>query len=144
VRSSILVLLLAVFCAIPVVRAEEDEAQKELDEKERLEAEEEERKEQEKTGLAFQPITLKGTMVLNPIQDGETRNTAVGTFATLKGTFQLKFDERQVRREMMAQNGKVVTFTGKLRNGGKYFVVMRVEVPPKNAAPPARISPGGL
>jgi len=132
--------------ALPALAEDEKDAAKELEEKERVEAQEEERKEQAKTSLAYEAVTLKGTLSLNPVIEGETSNTAVGTFNTLKGEFQLKFEDMQLRKELLVkQNGKVVTFTGKLRNQNKYFVVIRMEAAaPQNKKPPQRASPGGL
>lgn len=131
--------------SLPALAEDEKDAAKELEEKERIEAQEEEKKEQAKTSLAYEAVTLKGTLALNPIIEGETSNTAVGTFNTLKGEFQLKFEDMQLRKELLAkQNGKVVTFTGKLRNQNKYFVVIRLEAATQNKKPPQRASPGGL
>jgi hypothetical protein len=131
-------------CVVAPVFAADDEAKKELEEKERLEALEEEKAEEKRTGVAFEPITLKGLISLNPVLPEETSNTVVGTFTTLKGEFQLKFESPLLRKELMAQNGKQVTLTGKVRNQAKYFVVMRVEVAPKKVKPVSRTSPGGL
>lgn len=131
--------------SVPAFAAEDEkDPAKELEEKERLEALEEEKKEQQKTSLAYEAVTLKGTLALNPIAEGETSNTPVGTFNTLRGSFQLKFEDMQLRKELLAQNGKVLTFTGKLRNQNKYFVVIRLEAATKNGKPPQRASPGGL
>jgi hypothetical protein len=113
--------------------------------KEREDAAAEEQDEATKSGLAFRPVTLKGRLTLNPVQDGETAETVVGIFATAEGSFQVKFDPQvaELRKTLLARNGKELALIGKLRNQRKYFVVTGVVaagVPPA----PALVSPGGL
>ena len=115
------------------------------EEKERKEAAAEESNEATKSGLAFRPVTLKGRLTLNPIQDGETAESVVGAFATAEGVFQVKFDRQaaELRKSLLVKNGKEVTLIGKIRNQRKYFVVTG-EIAGGTPPAPALVSPGGL
>ena len=109
-------------------------------------AAEEDEKEVATSGLAFKPVVLEGRLSLNPIQEGETPDTPVGTFSTKRGTFQVKFapESQTLRRTLMSKNNKQVRLSGKLRNERKYFVVMS-DMTQNSVPPPVPIvTPGGL
>ena len=143
IRTTLVACLSSALLLVPLRLAAEEKDSDE--EKERKEAAAEEQKEAEKSGLAFRPVTLKGRLALNPIQDGETAETVVGAFATKEGVFQVKFDREaaELRKSLLARNGKEMTLIGKLRNQRKYFVVTG-EIAGGSPPAPALVSPGGL
>jgi hypothetical protein len=142
-RHIALLLLPCAFLLLNGVVCGADKKKETEEEKEAKRAAEEEAEELATSGLEFKGVSLAGTVQLNEIKDGDTANTVAGSFITAKGTFLLKFNTMELRKAMMARNNKEVLLVGKIRNDGKYFVVM--SVPEGNAPPPVRVFvPGHL
>ena len=144
IRSMLVACLSCGLLLVPL-RLAAGEKESEDARKEREDAAAEEQDEATKSGLAFRPVNLKGRLTLNPVQDGETAESVVGTFATAEGVFQLKFapEAAELRKTLLTRNGKEVTLIGKIRNQRKYFVVTG-EIAGGTPPAPALVSPGGL
>jgi hypothetical protein len=144
IRTTVIACVACALLLVPLRLAAEEKESEEA-RKEREDAAAEEQDEATKSGLAFRPVTLKGRLTLNPVQDGETAESVVGAFATAAGVFQVKFDREAagLRKTLLAKNGKEMTLIGKIRNQRKYFVVTG-EIAGGGPVGPAVVSPGGL
>lgn len=118
---------LAFVFSVSAAGAAEKKPKETEEEKEAKRAAEEDALERATTGMAFKGVTLKGTLALNAIVEGDTTNTVAGTFTTRQGTFLLKCETLLLRKAMLPHNGKEVMLIGKIRNDGKYFVATSIE-----------------
>lgn len=87
-------------------------------------------------------VTEEGKVYFPPEIDEQTLPWDVGRFATKDRVYQLLLDQPDIYKQLKAYNTKSVKLSGRIRGGGKYFIVTAFYVPLKvPSTPPKR---GGM
>lgn len=84
---------------------------------------------------------LRGTFVMNA-EDSKDNPRMIGTFTVGTTEYRVEVSREALRSELQPLDRKVVSLAGKIRDGGKTFIVQTVE---RGGPPPAAFSnPRGL
>ena len=136
-RFTIVVLALSI--AFGVAASEKKSAKPDAEAKQRAaEAELEEATINSESALKT-PV-LRGTFALS--DEDKNNPKLIGTFTVGANEYRVEISREALRSELEALNGKVASLSGKLRDGGKTFIVQTIE---RGGPPPAAMSnPRGL
>jgi len=89
---------------------------------------------------ALKTPILRGTFALT--EEDKNSPKVIGTFTVGANEYRVEISREALRSELEALNGKVASLSGKLRDGGKTFIVQTIE---RGGPPPAAMSnPRGL
>ncbi|HLX63056.1 MAG TPA: hypothetical protein VKX17_17435 [Planctomycetota bacterium] len=80
------------------------------------------------TGMAFE-----GTVIINKTED---QPGILGAFKTADSSYLIKVENEAIGKELQALNSKQISVFGKIRNKGKYIVI--VQILPMLEPPPSR------
>ena len=135
-------LILSLFMFGTTYAADKEQDKRTAQEKaEAKEAADEDAREAAMDGDAKDPLKyliVKGTLSL----DEGPAGPVLGSITGKDGSYLLKLSNETIRTELYRYNGKEVMLGGKLRNGGKYFLIKEIL---KGTPPPVRMAdPRGL
>ena len=124
--------ILALACVLhtPFAFAAQDKAEAKREEAEKKEAQAEDESERDNFESKTQ-TTFLGKLELEPLdEEATTPPKTYGSFSVAKGsTYPIKLQDPQLYKVLKAYNGKNISVLAKLRNQGKYLVIVGLVTP---------------